>query len=131
MRLQCAMLFVKDFARMKEFYGRMLGADPINHAADRAPGESWAAFETGGVRFALHAIPAELASAIEISSPPAAREMNPVKLIFAVDDVAAERARLEALGVTMLPRAWQDPEGSCDGLDPEGNVFQIARMDSF
>jgi len=31
------------------------------------------------------------------------------------------------MGVTMLQRPWQNPVESCDGVDPEGNVFQIAR----
>ena len=37
-------------------------------------------------------------------------------------DVAAARARLIAHGAVMHePRPW----GACDGVDPEGNVFQI------
>ena len=37
-----------------------------------------------------------------------------------VDDVERERTRLAKAGITMLERPW----GSCDGIDPEGNVFQ-------
>ena len=88
----------------------------------------WALFDTEGTRVALHAIPAEHAGDIEISCPPQARESNPVKLIFAVDDVRSERARLEAMGVTMLPRPWQKPDEACDGVDPEGNIFQISAV---
>jgi hypothetical protein len=70
----------------------------------------------------LHAIPPEIAAdQIEILSPPRQRDNNPVKLMFEVEDVVSERKRLEALGVTILERPW----GSCDGIDPEGNVFQI------
>ena len=54
------------------------------------------------------------------------RDQNPVKLIFAVDDLSVERARLEAMGITMLQRSWQEPTESCDCIDPEGNIFQIA-----
>ena len=74
-----------------------------------------------GIRFALHAIPPEIASDIEITSPPRVRGQNPVKLIFEVDDVEAERARLELLGTKMVERPW----GAWDGVDPEGNVFGI------
>lgn len=35
-------------------------------------------------------------------------------------------SRLEAIGVTMLPQSWQNPAESCDGVDAEGNVLQIA-----
>ena len=122
MRLDCAMLYVKDFPRMREFYGRMLGAVPVNTEWT----ETWALFDAEGTRFALHAIPEEYTREIEISSPPMAREGSPVKLIFAVDDVPVERARLEAMGIAMLPRPGQNAAESCDGVDPEGNVFQIA-----
>jgi predicted enzyme related to lactoylglutathione lyase len=112
------MLYAKDFPRMKEFYANMLRANPVN--TDWT--DSWAFFDTG---FALHAIRDEHARNGDISSPPDAREKVPVKLIFTVEDVQAERTRLEAMGITMLPRPWQQPAESCDGVDPEGNVFQI------
>jgi len=117
MQLYRAMIYVKDFHRMKEFYSEMLGVKPINETwADR-----WAEFDTGSARFALHAIPADIAKQIEVSSPPKPREKDPVKLVFEVNNVDAERARLTSLGVTMVQRPW----GSWDGIDPEGNVFGI------
>ena len=116
------MIYVKDLPRMKEFYGQMLGRQPINKEWT----DSWAEFDTGGARFALHAIPAEIAQGIEISSPPKPRDRDPIKLIFGVEDVRAERERLESLGITMLQRPWQNPAESCEGIDPEGNIFQIS-----
>jgi extradiol dioxygenase family protein len=118
------MIYVKDFPRMREFYSEMLGNKPVNEEW----ADSWAEFDAGGARFALHAIPAEIAREIEISSPPQPRERNPVKLIFRVEDVHAERARLESLGITMLNRLWQNPAESCEGIDPEGNIFQISSV---
>lgn len=78
-------------------------------------------FDTGGARFSLHAIPAHIASEIEISSPPQPREKNPIKLFFEVDDVPSERQRLEAMGTIMIQRPW----GAVECVDPEGNIFQI------
>jgi catechol 2,3-dioxygenase-like lactoylglutathione lyase family enzyme len=117
MRLHRAMIYVKDLPRMAAFYGEMLGLKRI----DDGSLDSWVEFDAGGARFALHAIPADIARQIEISSPPQAREKKPVKLTFEVDDVDAERARLASLGATMVQRPW----GSWDGVDPEGNVFGI------
>jgi predicted enzyme related to lactoylglutathione lyase len=117
MQLYRAMIYVKDLPRMREFYSEMLGVSPIN----KTSADQWAEFNAGSARFALHAIPADIAEQIEISSPPQAREKNPVKLTFEVDDVEAERARLASLGATMVQRPW----GSWDGIDPEGNVFGI------
>jgi predicted enzyme related to lactoylglutathione lyase len=51
-----------------------------------------------------------------------------VKLIFAVDDVPAERNRLEAMGIALLQRPWQKPSEACEGIDPEGNIFQISAV---
>ena len=117
MRLGSAMVYVKDLPRMRAFYSEMLGLKPSNDTWT----DSWTEFDAGGIRFALHAIPSEIASEIEITSPPRVRGQNPVKLIFEVDDVEAERARLELLGTKMVERPW----GAWDGVDPEGNVFGI------
>jgi hypothetical protein len=109
---------------MKEFYWKMLGAEPVNTEWT----DTWALFAADGARFALHAIPEEYARNIEISSPPRARETSPVKLIFGVDNVPVERSRLEAMGITMLQRPWQNAAEECDGVDPEGNIFQISSV---
>jgi predicted enzyme related to lactoylglutathione lyase len=121
MQLRSAILYVKDLERMKRFYGAMLGASPGNQEWT----DVWATFKTGGACFSLHAIPAETARGIKIESPPVPREEHPVKLIFEVKDVEAERARLESLGIQTLRRPWQKPGEACDAVDPEGNVFQI------
>jgi catechol 2,3-dioxygenase-like lactoylglutathione lyase family enzyme len=111
------MIYVKDLPRMVAFYGDALGLKPI----DETRMDSWVEFDAGDAKFALHAIPPQIADQIEISSPPRPRERNPVKLIFEVDDLASERKRLEAMGVTIIQRPW----GTFDGIDPEGNIFQI------
>jgi len=57
-----------------------------------------------------------------IETPPKAREETPIKLVFESEDVTAARVHLISHGAIMFePR----PSGGCDGLDPEGNVFQI------
>jgi len=120
MVLDCAMLYVRDFAVMREFYRKVLLAEPDNAEWT----ESWAWFREA--RFALHAIPEALAGEIVIASPPVAREDSAVKLIFQVADVVAERVRLKGMGVRVVERPWQSPDGAFDCLDPEGNVFQVS-----
>jgi catechol 2,3-dioxygenase-like lactoylglutathione lyase family enzyme len=122
MQLGGAVLFVKDLPGMRAFYGEMLQAQPVN----KEQTDSYALFDLHGSRFLLHAIPPEYASDVQLAFPPQPRERDPVKLIFLVDDVLLERSRLEAMGVTVLSRSWQKPRESCDAVDPEGNVFQIA-----
>lgn len=102
---------------MAAFYASVLGPRPIEETRM----ESWVEFEAGAAKLALHRIPPGIADQIRISSPPEPRENNPVKLNFEVDDIAFERQRLESLGVTIMQRPW----GTCDGVDPEGNVFGL------
>jgi predicted enzyme related to lactoylglutathione lyase len=117
MRLNRAITYVKDLHRMAAFYGDTLGLKTIEETRM----DTWVEFDAGGIIFALHAIPAQIAGQIEISSTPAPREMNPVKLSFEVEDLAAECRRLKALGVTIMQRPWD----TYDGIDPEGNIFQL------
>ncbi len=117
MRLNRAMIYVKDLPRMAAFYGEILGLKAIEETRM----DNWVEFEAGTARFALHAVPSHLARQIEISSPPQPRERNAVKLSFEVDDIASERKRLESLGVVVIQRPW----GAYDGVDPEGNIFGI------
>jgi catechol 2,3-dioxygenase-like lactoylglutathione lyase family enzyme len=116
MRLHRAMLYVKDLDRMVSFYGEILGLKAIEETRTG----NFVEFDADGTRFALHAIPREIADQIEISSPPKPREQCPVKLTF-----EAEAKRLKALGVTIIERPW----GSCDAVDPEGNIFGIVGIE--
>ena len=112
MRLSCAIVFVKDVARMTAFYRDALGLEQYESATDMV--------ELGGV--VLHAIPDAIAAMIVIEDPPRPREDTAIKLVFAAPDLAAARAQLIAAGAQMGEiKAW----GACDGVDPEGNVFQI------
>jgi catechol 2,3-dioxygenase-like lactoylglutathione lyase family enzyme len=122
MKLGSVILFVNDFARMREFYENVLG---VKSANTKWTGQ-WALFHLDGAEFGLHAIPEAHAPGVEQPSPAAPRETAPVKFVFHVDSVPIECARLEKLGARMLRREWQKPEESCDAADPEGNVFQIA-----
>jgi len=122
-KLHRIILFTKDLKRMLEFYQDALGLPLLSDPADTG----WAELDAGGSVLVLHAIPPRLARDISITSPPRAREETPFKLVFAVDDVATLRRHLSTRGGTMFePKvAGSGSMSSCDGLDPEGNVFQI------
>jgi predicted enzyme related to lactoylglutathione lyase len=120
LELKRALIFAKDLGLMTAFYRDTLGLRPIPQEG----GSGWVEFSAGAARIALHAIPAGIANTITISTPPRPREDVPVKLVFAVGDVEAERLRLVERGVAMFEmRPW----GACDGIDPEGNVFQLVK----
>ena len=118
MKLRRTMIFVKDLARMTAFYRDGLGLRLIPESGQ----EHWVEFDAGGCLLALHEIPAEISREIVITNPPEPRQGTPLKLVFETLDLEAARSHLLSHGAVMHePRSW----GACDGLDPEGNVFQI------
>lgn len=122
MPLAGVMLFVKDLPRLTAFYRDVLGLQPIE--ATRLP--DWVEFRDEGARFSLHAIPPSIAAGITIGSPPRAREGGGAKLTFAVRDVDATLATIEAMGLPLLRRPW----GAIEAVDPEGNVFALQKEDA-
>lgn len=121
MKLRRALIFAKDMERMTAFYRDGLGLRLIPETRQNG----WVEFEAGGCLLALHAIPVEIAEGIDITSPPQQRSDSPLKLVFETPDLEAARNHLVAHGAVMHePRSW----GACDGLDPEGNVFQIVKV---
>jgi catechol 2,3-dioxygenase-like lactoylglutathione lyase family enzyme len=118
MELRRAIVFAKDLERMTAFYRDGLGLRPM----PKTSSEGWVELDAGDSSLALHAIPAEIAKDIAIANPPWARASTPIKLVFQTDDLGAARAQLKAHWAVM-----SEPVGSgaCDGVDPEGNVFQI------
>jgi len=113
MKLRRAILFAKNIDAMTTFYRDALGLQLVPHKSSRG----WVEFED----LALHAIPDSIAASMTIEKPPAARSDSAIKLVFEVADLTAARAQLEEHGAVMREaRPW-----GCDGLDPEGNVFQI------
>jgi len=115
MRLDQAMLFVKDLAGMTAFYRDVVGLRPVE--ATRL--EDWVEFDTGGAGLSLHAIPVHIAKDIKASPEP--REQQSCKLLVSTDDLDADLARLRRLGVTLLQRPW----GGWEAVDPEGNILGL------
>jgi catechol 2,3-dioxygenase-like lactoylglutathione lyase family enzyme len=118
--LRRAMIFAKDLERMTRFYRDALGLNVVQQTLT----SDWVELDAGSMTLALHAIPDAIASTIEIDTPPRRRGNTPIKLVFEVADFEGARADLIAHGAIMdEPRSWS----ACDGMDPEGNVFQIVR----
>jgi len=116
-RLAQVVLFAKDVDRLRSFYEGVLGLTMI----EESPG--WCRLDAGGCVLALHALSAAYAG--EIADPPHAREDSYLKLCFHTDDVDAARAALVERGVAMRDVHRFGTVAFCDGLDPEGNVFQV------
>lgn len=105
-------LFSSNVARLREFYRDQLGLAVI----EDEPG--WVRMHAGGTVLALHAIP----FTVDVTHE---RTDAAIKLCFHSDDLEAERARLVAAGVVMREIHHYGKIAYCDGIDPEGNVFQL------
>jgi predicted enzyme related to lactoylglutathione lyase len=114
-----AMVFVKDLEAMAQFYRD--GFELTDDADASEP--AYVLLTREATRIALHAVPAHVASAINISDPPQPRSEAAMKMLFTVDDVTSARSRLEQLGGHFFETST---DNACDGTDPEGNVFRIS-----
>ncbi|AIO29789.1 VOC family protein [Burkholderia cepacia] len=118
-------LYVQDVTLLKAFYQRHFDLPVI----EEIDGE-WAVLDAGAIELALHlAGPAFRDAAAPSNANPAT---NNVKLVFRIDaDIDAHRDRLARDGVTVrdVKRFDGFPYRLLDGIDPEGNVFQVMQPD--
>ena len=104
---------------MTHFYRAVMQLSDAQHP-HRVYSETW--------QIEFVQIPAEYAADIQLTSPPTPRDETPIKLSFAVDDIAIAReiADLHGGAVSGLDHEWHyEGYAFCNGVDPEGNVFQI------
>ena len=117
MRVGTIIVFTEDVRRLRAFYVEVLGLGVLEDS------DGWVRLDAGGCALALHAIRGPRAGG-EGSGP--RREEGCLKVAFHAADVAAERARLLAAGARMDEVKTFGEISLCDGLDPDGNVFQIS-----
>ena len=109
---------VEDMERAVQFYAGVLGCQQLFGS------EYWTSLELGGVRIGLHWTEGG-------PVPPTPRDSHGSRcggtLTLSSDDVAADRARLEAGGATILG-AQDAPWGELLTFeDPEGNVLKLMK----
>jgi catechol 2,3-dioxygenase-like lactoylglutathione lyase family enzyme len=114
-QLSQLILFVHDAALMQAFYAQ-LGLAVVD--GDAAAGFVRLRDPTGGAVLALHFTRA-------VGPPTGPRADTALKPCFHVDDIDTARAALSARGATMRDVNRFDGIAICDGVDPEGNIFQL------
>ena len=109
-RLDLVFYWVADLARAVGFYRDVLGLDLLRQDAD-----SWAEFDAGGRRFALHTV-----------GEGQALPRGGATAVFSVRDLDGAKVALAAHGVVSVHDG--DVEGYArfsSFLDPDGNEFQL------
>ena len=103
-------IFTPNVKRLVDFYVRCFALSQVGEA-----NEHWTELSAGGCNIALH----------KIDEHGTGRD-GWIKIVFAAEDVPAEKARLERAGVNMLAVKTFGDIQMCDGNDPDGNYFQIS-----
>lgn len=110
MDLTRVIVFTPDVKRMAEFYRSCFALSEIGEGD-----EGWTELDAGGCHIAFH----------RIDETGTSRD-GWIKLVFGSRDVAAEKSRLERLGIEMSEIVDFEGIRLCDGKDPDGNTFQIS-----
>jgi predicted enzyme related to lactoylglutathione lyase len=117
-----AVIYAVNITRMGEFYSNVTGLHLTYTEAENM------ILESDGMQLVIVKIPQEIAVTIEIQSPPIRREDTPIKLVFPVPSIHNARSMAAKYGgeLNSVEKEWGF-QGCrvCDGLDPEGNVFQV------
>ena len=117
-----AVIYAKDIVRVGSFYAAVAGFEIEEAAAD------FIDLRSAGFQLFIVAPAPPVAQRIVVEQPPIRREGTPLKLVLSVPSLEAARSEAVRHGGALNPvaQAWTF-QGfmHCDGIDPEGNVFQL------
>jgi predicted enzyme related to lactoylglutathione lyase len=117
-----AVMYAKNLDSLVAFYAT------FGLSVDETERGEYAVLTGPQVELSIIQIPAHLASAIEISSPPKVRSRTPIKLVFVVSsiDEALKAARLLGGRTEESSKRWKFRGHAIqDAIDPEGNQYQL------
>lgn len=117
-----AVVYALDIARVAAFYEGLTRLPVVTSETEHV------VLANDGFELTIVLIRPEFAEGITIEAPPVRRTETPVKLVFAVPDIAASRRAASQLGgdVEGVEHEWSLHDYiACDGHDPEGNIFQL------
>jgi predicted enzyme related to lactoylglutathione lyase len=115
-------VYAKQAEAVARFYERILDLARVESASN------FVLLAGIGYELSVVAMPEELALHVTLQSPPAPREETPLKISFLVPDIEALRHAVFSAGGSLKPSqaiwSWRG-QLHLDGIDPEGNVFQL------
>lgn len=110
LKLKRIIIFAKDVVLLAGFYRKMFGIKDGYIAGDK----KWAELYAGDINIAFHA-----------GGKKGRKELYP-KLVFYASDVTKARTALIDKGADMGKVIKSGDIHLCNGIDPEGNLFQIS-----
>lgn len=113
-------IYALDRERIAAFYAAVAGMARLHEAPELI------VLESADIQLLVHAIPPPFAEGIRIASPPVRRENTALKFFFTVHSLVTAREMARTLGGEIFTENWAGPGFTvCNGMDPEGNVFQV------
>lgn len=113
-------LYAKDLRSVADFYAGLLDLRTVREA------EGLRVLAGDGLQLVVHAMPAELAAGVEITTPPRPRDDTALKFFFTVASLAEAERLAPGLGGALFGPVYPGPGFSArNALDPEGNIFQV------
>jgi len=120
-----ALIYAKDYRVLASFYEHVAGL--TRGEAD----EEYVLLEAPSFQLVILQIPERIAANITIEKPPRKRENTPIKLFLNVSSIENARRMVKGLGGELngAEKEWTfRGVRRCDGIDPEGNVFQLQEV---
>lgn len=119
-----AVIYARHLEPLTAFYRELLGARQLHADAE------YAVLQSADIQIVVHAIPAHIADSVQISTPPEIREQTAIKLFFTVPDITAANEVISRHGGIVQTQSWRGTGFvAFNGVDPEGNVFQLRMFD--
>lgn len=113
-------IYAKDRERLTKFYQSILGMTRLFDP------DELAVLQSQELQLIVHAIPAQIASTIVITSPPERHEDSALEFFFTVPSIADVSVHASTTGGEVCHEPWDGPGfRACNAVDPEGNVFQL------
>jgi predicted enzyme related to lactoylglutathione lyase len=120
-----AVIYAKDYRALAGFY------EHVGGLTQREADDEYVLLEAPSFQLVILQIPERIAANITIEKPPRKRENTPIKLFLNVSSIQNARQTAKELGGDLngAEKEWKfHGVKRCDGIDPEGNVFQLQEV---
>jgi predicted enzyme related to lactoylglutathione lyase len=114
-----------DYRALAKFYEQVAGLK------ENEANEEYVLLTAPSFHLVILQIPRRLAADITIEKPPRKRESTPIKLFLNVNSIEDAREAANVFGGRLndAGKEWKfHGIKRCDGIDPEGNVFQLQEV---
>lgn len=114
------LIYAKNLASLSRFYEELLSLRILTADGERVVAGN------DDVQLVFHAIPAQIAAQITISSPPEPRAEQALKPFFTVASLAVAEQQAPEFGGFLFGPTWEGPGFVVrQACDPEGNIIQL------